>query len=105
MRSAAVRMSWCEARTSYLPATKLVGTSIERSETRWCSEECSARCMYQSVGVVRNSRIARRASSGSGIGSMKPEWVITSMVIGPIGQVRADDVQRLAGQPHQPGER
>ena len=59
---------------------------MARSETRSCSEECSARCMYQSVGVVRNSLIARRASSGSGIGSMKPEWVSTSSVIGPMGR-------------------
>jgi hypothetical protein len=26
-----------------------------RSETRRCNEECSARSMYQSIGVVRNS--------------------------------------------------
>ena len=71
-------MSYDEASTSYFPARKLVGTSMVRSETRPCREECSARCMYQSVGVVRNSLIARRASSGSGIGSMKPEWLSTS---------------------------
>ena len=83
-------MSCDDARMSNFPARKLVGTSMLRSETRRWSEECSARCMYQSIGVLRNSLIARRASSGSGIGSMKPLCESTWKVIGPTGQPRGD---------------
>ena len=65
MRAAALAMSRAPASTSYVPATNAVGTATLLSETRRCWEVRSARCMYQSTGVVRNSEIAFAATAGS----------------------------------------
>jgi len=92
-------MSSAEASTSQRPATNVVGTSMPRSDTRRCFDVVTARCMYQSIGVVRNSLIARAASSGSGTGSMKPLWLSTAVVRRPTGSRR---VTRVAGLPRIP---
>ena len=60
--------------------------------------------MYQSIGVVRNSRIARRASATSGTGSMNPLWRQHAPAHGPIGEPAGHPVQRLAEHAQQPGD-
>ena len=103
IRSAAVRMSSAEASTSHRPATNVVGTSIPRRDTRTCREVVTARCMYHSIGVVRNSLTARRARSTSGTGSMKPEWVSACPVSGPTGSRRARAESGLPRTRHRAG--
>ena len=93
IRSAAVLMSLVSASTSYLPATKTAGTETPDRDTRPWREACSARCMYQSIGVVRNSRTARRTSVGRAVGNMKPLNRSTVVLTGPIGIRRATGVR------------
>ena len=104
----APRRSSCRATTRARRTGRrrsVVGTSIVRSETRGVQRGGSARCMYQSIGVVRNSLIARRASVRSGIGSMKPLWVSTATGARPDGEpARSTWVQRLAGEPSSAGD-
>ncbi len=58
--------------------------------------------MYQSVGVVRNSRIARRASGTSGTGSMNPLCVTRRPASGPM---LSRLVTRWTGLPARPSNR